>query len=440
MLQAMRQAGLDDVDQAWFPHWIERYAASLKVADEQLVPLDTECVIEFLKGLKAKGIAAWQRLQAARAIRFYAQVIQRLDAPGLDLICDKLNGLVQRDKLAAATVAEQQQLVGQIDLGEPEIVQRMRRELRLMHYSRRTEQAYVGWCQRFLDRFKIRRTSDLASIGSGEVKVFLSELAVEGQVAASTQNQALSGLLFLFQKVLQRELTIDDAVRAKKPQHLPTVLSRSEVQLVLKQLGGRDLLMAQPMYGAGLRMMECLRLRVKDLEFDQGHLVIRDGKGEKDRVSVLPKITIPGLKSQVETVKFLHLKDLAEGNGHVWLPYALAKKYPRADLELGWQFVFPAVKLSSDPITGGIRRHHLHESVFSGALKRALGRTGIEKPATAHTLRHSFATHLLASGADIRTIQELLGHSDVSTTMIYTHVMNRPGISVQSPLDSLLPP
>jgi integron integrase len=300
-----------------------------------------------------------------------------------------------------------------------------------------TEQAYVGWVERFLKRHCIVESAGFKRIGGLEVQSFLSELAVEGNVAASTQNQAFSALLLLFKKVLKRDLELVDAVRAKKPARLPTVLTREEVQRLLNQLGGRDLLMGQLMYGAGLRMMEVLRLRVKDIGFQESQLVIREGKGDKDRITVLPRSAKAGLEQQIEMVRSLHQRDLAEGCGRVWLPYALAQKYPNADREFGWQFVFPAVKLSSDPVTGTIRRHHLHESVFAGALKRALQRTGIVKPATSHTLRHSFATHLLDGGADIRTIQELLGHADVSTTMIYTHVLNRPGVSVLSPLDSL---
>ena len=433
----LKNARLDESESIWFLRWLGRYVNHCGVAGSRAIPVDTERVIEFLKGLKARGMPAWQRQQAVRAIECYVRTTMDGPVPGLDLISHKLGRLAAQEKAAEtfAVETEPRDLVGRIDPAEHEIVQRMRRLMRMEHYSRRTEQAYVGWVERFLKRQQIVETADFKWIGAPEVQSFLSELAVEGNVAASTQNQAFSALLLLFQKVLKRDLNLVDAVRAKKPARLPTVLTREEVQRLLKQLGGRDLLMGQLMYGAGLRMMECLRLRVKDIGFQESQLVIREGKGDKDRITVLPQGAKSGLEQQIETVRSLHQRDLAEGYGRVWLPYALAQKYPNADREFGWQFVFPAVKLSSDPVTGNIRRHHLHESVFAGALKRALQRTEITKPATSHTLRHSFATHLLEGGADIRTIQELLGHADVSTTMIYTHVLNRPGISVRSPLD-----
>lgn len=275
----------------------------------------------------------------------------------------------------------------------------------------------------------------MARLDEADIHEFISDLAVEGNVAASTQNQAMSALLFLFQKVLGRELQFIDAVRSKKPERLPTVLSQEEVQRVLMQLGGRDLLIAQLLYGAGLRLIECLRLRVKDVSFDQSQLVVREGKGDKDRLTVLPGACVSGLRSQIEFARGLHVRDVADGGGAVTLPTALERKWPAAAREPAWQFVFPAVKRWPDAVTGELRRHHLHESVFPASLKRAVKRAELAKKVTSHTFRHSFATHLLESGTDIRTVQSLLGHSDVSTTMIYTHVLNRPGIAVKSPLD-----
>lgn len=436
----VRNARLGESESTWFLRWVQQFAKHCGVPDSRTIPVDADRVIEFLKGLKALGTPAWQRQQAVRGIEVYAGMILDAPVPGLGLICQKLGRLAAQEKVTIASRVETRDLIGRIDPEEHEVIQHLRRQMRLEHYSRRTEQAYVGWIERFLKRHGIVEAAGLKRIGGQEVQSFLSDLAVEGNVAASTQNQAFSALLLLFQKVLKRDLELVDAVRAKKPARLPTVLNREEVHRLLNQLGGRDLLMGQLLYGAGLRMLECLRLRVKDIGFQENQLVIREGKGDKDRISVLPQGAKAGLTQQIETVRALHQRDLAEGYGRVWLPYALAQKYPNADREFGWQFVFPAVKLSSDPVTGIIRRHHLHESVFAGALKRALQRTGIVKPATSHTLRHSFATHLLEGGADIRTIQELLGHADVSTTMIYTHVLNRPGVSVLSPLDSLRVP
>lgn len=275
----------------------------------------------------------------------------------------------------------------------------------------------------------------LAQTGPTKVAEFLTHLAVDGHVSASTQNQALSALLFLFRDLLQVELPALDAARASKPKRLPVVLSRGEVQRLLAELDGRDLLIAQLLYGSGLRVMECLRLRIKDVRFDQHQIVVRDGKGEKDRVTVLPDGARGALEDQIARARRLHHDDLSDGFGAVALPYALARKYPHAEKEPGWQFVFPSRKLSRDPRSGNVRRHHLHDTTFSQSLRAAAQRAELTPAVHSHCLRHSFATHLLESGTDIRTVQDLLGHKDVSTTMIYTHVLNRPGIAVRSPLD-----
>ncbi len=251
------------------------------------------------------------------------------------------------------------------------------------------------------------------------------------------QNQALSALLFVYEKVLGRELEFLDVTKANKPEHLPVVLSRQEIARLLPEFQGRKRLMFLVMYGAGLRHKECRRLRVKDVCFDQNHIVVRDGKGEKDRITVLPTRSIDGLRAQISAIRRLHDQDLDEGFGRVSLPYALERKYPNANREFGWQWVLPSRQLSRDPVSGSIRRHHIGDSAFGDFFKKAVRRVGIEKLAVLHSLRHSFATHLLEDGADIRTVQELLGHKDVSTTMIYTHVMNRPGIAVRSPVDSV---
>jgi integron integrase len=307
--------------------------------------------------------------------------------------------------------------------------------IRTRHYSRRTEKAYVGWMRRFVS---YHRGRDPASLGPAEVKAFLSRLAIDGQVSASTQNQAFSALLFLYRDVLGVGLQgLENTERAKRPERLPLVLSEHEVRAILRHLKGRMLTMAYLMYGSGLRLLECARLRVKDIDFDRREITVRDGKGRKDRVTVLPARVTDRLRSHLDKVRRVHQVDLAVGSGSVTMPDALARKYPNASREWAWQWVFPAARLYADPETGERRRHHVHETVLQRAFRDAVRTSGVSKPATCHTLRHSFATHLLESGYDIRTIQELLGHSDVSTTMIYTHVLNRGGRGVRSPIDSL---
>lgn len=315
------------------------------------------------------------------------------------------------------------------------LLDRVRGTIRARHYSPRTEDSYVAWIRRYV-LFHDRKPPD--QLGVPDVAAYLSHLAVEREVTASTQTQAFSAIVFLYRDVLGRPLSgIEDVVRARRPLHLPLVLSRAEVQAVLHRMRGTPHLMCSLMYGAGLRLLECCRLRIKDLDFDRHELTIRDGKGQKDRVSLLPARLGPQLRAQIRRVEHQFQMDLEGSAGYVALPYALARKYPNANREWPWQWVFPARRIHTDPETGERRRHHLHESVLQRAFTAAVRSARLSKPATCHTLRHSFATHLLEAGYDIRTIQELLGHSDVSTTMIYTHVLNRGGRGVQSPLDSL---
>ncbi|HET9483243.1 MAG TPA: integron integrase [Xanthomonadales bacterium] len=313
------------------------------------------------------------------------------------------------------------------------LLEAMRARIRRRGMSIRTEAAYVGWVRRFVAANGRRHPREL---GGAEVEAFLTNLAVRGQVAASTQNQALAALLFLYREVLGSELPwMDDVIRAKRPQRLPVVLTRVEVGMVLDALAGRDWLMANLLYGSGLRLMECVRLRIKDVEFARSEICVRDGKGGKDRVTMLPRSLLEPLAAQIADAKRVHARDVASGYGEVRLPNALARKYPNAAREVAWQWVFPAAQRSADPRGGAMRRHHIDESVLQRAVKLAVRRARIEKPATCHTLRHSFATHLLEAGYDIRTVQELLGHTDVSTTQIYTHVLNRGAHGVLSPLD-----
>lgn len=315
----------------------------------------------------------------------------------------------------------------------PKLLDQVRHALRVKHYSIRTEAAYLHWIKRFILFHHKRHPRDMNTL---EIEAFLTHLAVNERISPSTQNQALSALLFLYQQVLHQELERPvDAVRAKAVRRLPVVMTKAEVSQVIARLTSPYQLMAQLMYGSGLRLMECVRLRVKDLEFGQRQIIVRDGKGGKDRDTLLPESLIPPLQRQLRYTQALHHNDLEQGYGAVYLPYALERKYPNANREWAWQYVFPADKLSLDPHTGQLRRHHLGEDGLQKAVKQATRAAGLTKPVSCHTFRHSFATHLLEAGYDLRTIQELLGHKDVSTTMIYTHVIKRGGLGVRSPLD-----
>lgn len=315
----------------------------------------------------------------------------------------------------------------------PKLLDQVRDRIRVKHYSIRTETQYVQWIRRFILFHGKRHPRDL---GAPEVEAFLTHLAVEGNVAAATQNQALSALLFLYREVMGIELPwLDKVTRAKRPRHLPVVLTRDEVRAVLGKMDGVYGLLARLLYGTGMRLMEVIRLRVKDIEFTRGEIVVRDGKGAKDRVTMLPESVKADLRAHLAWRRELFERDVQAGKGSVYLPDALARKYPNAPMEWGWQYVFPSGSYSIDPRSGVERRHHLDEKLLQRAMKRAVQAAGLAKPATPHTLRHSFATHLLERGQDIRTIQELLGHKDVATTMVYTHVLNKGGHGVMSPLD-----
>ena len=317
----------------------------------------------------------------------------------------------------------------------PRLLDQVRDALRRRHYSPRTEQSYVHWIKRFIFFSDKRHPRDM---GAQEVTAFLSHLARDRDVAAATQNQALAALLFLYKDVLGQALPwLDQVERAKRPARLPTVLSVAEIQRLLAEMDGTKWLMASLLYGAGLRLRECLKLRVKDIDFDYRQLLVRDAKGGKDRVTMLPQSVIEPLQRHLVRVRALHEQDTASGHGDVELPDAIARKYPRAPYEWGWKFVFPSRKLSVDPGTGVIRRHHVFENYLIRGVKDAARAARIAKHVSCHTLRHSFATHLLERGQDIRTVQELLGHSSVETTMIYTHVMNKGARGVASPLDAV---
>ncbi len=317
----------------------------------------------------------------------------------------------------------------------PKLLDQVRDKLRVKHYSIRTEESYLGWIKRYIYFHDKRHPKTL---GARDIEAFLTHLAVQGKVAAATQNLAKSALLFLYRQVLEIELPwLDNITQAKAPKRLPVVLTVSEVQAVLSRLSGTHALVASLLYGGGMRLMEAVRLRVKDVDFARHEILVREGKGFKDRVTMLPEAIVAPLKAHMAKVKVLHEEDLAQGYGEVYLPFALDKKYPNAGRDWCWQYIFPSRNLSVDPRSGKTRRHHVDEKGIQRAVKQAVRDVELAKPATPHTLRHSFATHLLQSGYDIRTVQELLGHSDVSTTMIYTHVLNKGGKGVLSPLDNL---
>ena len=317
----------------------------------------------------------------------------------------------------------------------PKLIDQVRDKLRVKHYSIRTESVYVDWIKRFILFHGKRHPQEM---GAPELEGFLTDLAARGGVSASTQNQALSALLFLYREVLKVDLPwLDNVTRAKRPQRLPVVLTTAEVRAVLDRMGGVYALMGKLLYGTGMRLMECVRLRVKDVDFGRNEILIRDGKGGKDRVTMLPSAVAAPLAEHLQRRRVIFEDDLAAGKAEAWLPDALAKKYPDAATEWAWQYVFCSGSYSTDPRSGRQRRHHLDEKLLQRAMKKAVTAARLTKPATPHTLRHSFATHLLEGGYDIRTVQELLGHSDVSTTMIYTHVLNKGGRGVMSPLDKL---
>lgn len=436
----LQRFGCSEVERTWFPRWVVGYAEHCHADPAQRIPIGEDQVIGFLRSLRDNRVPAWRRLQAARAIEAYQRTVLGSDVVDFHPIKLKLGEFARREKFGAAGADGSAKLVagegnaGVIDEQEPEVIRQMRARLRLLHHPKSTEDAYIQWIYRLIRHVDDER---LERHGEKEIGDFLTELAVTGEVAAGTQNQALSACLFLYRKVLGREVAFVNALRAKAKQYRPVVLTRSEITELLERIDGAVRTMFLLMYGSGLRHRECRTLRIKDVCFETCQILVRNGKGDKDRVTVLPDAVHEPLKRQIHAARSLHAQDLECGLGEVYLPFALARKYPGASRDPRWQYIFPSRQLSRDPRSHKLRRHHVHESTFRSGFKRALRGTSITKLAVPHSLRHSFATHLLEDGADIRTVQELLGHKDVKTTMIYTHVMNRPGIGVISPLDRM---
>ncbi len=427
--RVMTERSVRKNQRTYYVRWVQRFNAfRTETLQRSFQTCDQDDLAAFLRWQHDRyGMKDWQLKQATEAIvMFLRNVIglESLDARGVS------KSLPNAPQQAAMT---QTDVPPPVRPDKPPWFQQVQRAMRVHHYAIRTESAYLDWLERFVTFHGVR---DPRKLGTAEVKAYLEHLAVERNLSPSTQNQALSALLFAFTKVYEKNLgDLSGTARAKGDKRLPVVLTIPEVDRLIGQMQGVQWLLARLLYGSGLRLLEALRLRVKDVDFGYAQIVVRDTKGNEDRLTYLPESLRQELREQIECARRLHEQDLAAGHGRVWLPYALAEKYPNADRSFEWQYVFPAAKLSVDPRSGVVRRHHFGESSVQKAVKRALATAGIEKHASCHSLRHSFATHLIESGTDIRTVQELLGHKDVSTTMIYTHVLNRPGISGQSPLD-----
>jgi len=398
----------------YYAYWASRF---LDFSNKNTQSDHNKLILEFMDSLqKDKDVPDWQIRQAHQAVQLY---------------------LANFEGKVGSDVASQSATTAVENSDTDQIIKEMKRIIRLRHYSYSTERSYLDWAKRFFDYVKATKGNNELSVPD-DIKQYLSHLAIKRRVSASTQNQAFNALLFLFREVIGRDVgNLGDTVRAKRGTRLPVVLTADEVKALFGSMSGTGLLIAQVLYGSGLRLMELARLRVMDVDFDMQVITVRSGKGDKDRTTVLPEAVKDRLREHIERVKTLYEKDLAAGHGEVYLPDALARKYPNAGKEWGWQYVFPSARLSVDPRSGKIRRHHISETAIQSAMANAVKKAGIVKHATVHTLRHSFATHLLMKGVNLREIQELLGHKNVETTMIYTHVLRDMSNAPQSPLDIL---
>ncbi len=437
-----------EAHRSFYMHWVRRFLRESFGADELANKDKVECFADQLA--RDSLVKDWQLRQALQAVSLYLEVYLRDrhevlgsrheggGAGSRPAACGtgerKVSGGRHVDGVGSRPAAPKSREFPSCDTGAQEAVEEMRKLLRLRHYAYRTEQTYEGWVERYL---KYAGRQGLAWDDPGNVRAYLSYLALQRKVASSTQNQAFSALLFLFRDTLKIDVPDINAVRAKRGPKLPVVLSVEEVKALLGRTGATAGLALRLIYGGGLRISEATRLRVQDLDFKNDLLFVRSGKGDKDRTTLLPERLVPELKTHLAGVRELHERDLAKGFGAVYLPGALAHKYPNAPREWKWQYVFPAAKLSVDPRSGKTRRHHVSDKVLQSAMRQAVVAADIHKHATVHTLRHSFATHLLLAGTNIREVQDLLGHANVETTMIYTHVVREMGNKPQSPLDLL---
>jgi integron integrase len=433
-----REAGKDEKRIVFLCLWVTRFGKF--IAPKRYHEAGSAEVEAFLRSLEAGGAEGWKVTQADEAIQVLYTKMYPVPWAGKWAVPSVLETRSPIQRLPVAQGFLDARFKGRRDDGPVPgmaagILDGMRVRLREKHYSYRTEQTYLDWVRRFLIFAGAESEDDL---GMDDVKAYLEFLAVDRRVAAATQNQAFNSLLFFFGQVLGRPFEhVDGVTRAEERRRLPVVLKRDEVTRLFAAITEDYRLMTKLLYGGGLRLMECLRLRVKDVDLERLTITVRAGKGDKDRITTLPVQAVQELRAQLERGRTLFDSDRASGLAGVALPDALERKYPNAGKEWGWFWIFPSDRISQDPVSGGIRRHHVNEANLQRAVKVARAAAGIEQPVTPHTLRHSFATHLLEGGSDIRTVQELLGHSDVSTTMIYTHVLNRPGVAVRSPLDSM---
>lgn len=427
--------GIKESSANWYVNWVRQFMQYLDKTS--ILECTVEDVQRYLTKLGEGGLAQeWQVKQARNALRLLLKEFLKIPWAFQQSSINKERSSSQvpvaNPKKPLPPFKDTVTNIGSVPHYSA-ILEKLKTEIRVRHYSIRTERTYDQWARRFLSFLKMKPVEDLSA---ADVKSYLEYMAVERQVSASSQNQALNALVFLFEHVLNQEIgVIGEFTRAKRPIRIPVVLTRNEMGRLLGALSGKYALMAGLLYGSGLRITECIRLRVKDIDFEQNQIVVRDGKGKKDRVTILPDTYHTPLKEQLAIAKHVYESDLQEGCSGVYVWPSLERKYKNATKEWIWQYVFPSDKLSVDPRTNKTRRHHIHESTLHRSIKRATQEVGVNKQTSCHTLRHSFATHLLENGYDIRTVQELLGHADVSTTMIYTHVLNKPGLAVKSPVD-----
>lgn len=426
----------DEDRQCWAQIWFHALVRFHEVSEPEKWSFDRQDVIDFLRSKLSNGMPAWKRLKIVEGLILYGQMHPRASRQRLEPLRVKLQELATDERLREGEIPIED-IVGRIDPREPDVLQSLRRQLRLEGKAYRTEKAYVGKVRAFMAARGLKKLEDFAEVGDRDIEHHLTDLAVEREVAPSTQNQAFFALLFLFEHVLKRDVGDIAATRSTRDPALPSVMSEAEVTTVLENLTGVYRLIAQLLYGCGMRISEVLRLRVKDIDFDRGLIEVHKSKGDKSRRVPLPAAVADRLREEIRARTLVHEQDTVRGEASVWLPHALDRKYPGAHRELKWQFLFTSQKFSRDPRSGRRHRHHLHADTFATHLRRAVRQAEVHKHVTSHTFRHSFATHLLQRGTDIRTIQELLGHADLKTTMIYTHVLNRADIQVVSPLDRL---